>query len=81
MARTANFGWRIGTGWPGTSHAGCGDCRILHDRAATTCATTSADEPRHRQYGHYIGADAEYVVHSVRSVFTVPDELSVEEAR
>jgi L-iditol 2-dehydrogenase len=38
-------------------------------------------EGLHRQYGHNTnGAYADYVVHSVRSVFPVPDSLSDEEA-
>ena len=39
------------------------------------------DERLHRQYGHYTqGAYADYVVHSVKSVFRVPEGLSDEEA-
>ena len=35
----------------------------------------------HKQYGHNVdGAYADYVVHSIRSVFAVPDALSDEEA-
>ena len=35
----------------------------------------------HKQYGHNVdGAYADYVVHSIRSVFPVPDALSDEEA-
>ena len=38
-------------------------------------------EGLHRQYGHNAdGAYADYVVHSIRSVFPVPDSLSDEEA-
>jgi L-iditol 2-dehydrogenase len=33
-------------------------------------------EPLHHQYGHYSqGADAEYVVHSIKSVFPLPEGL------
>jgi L-iditol 2-dehydrogenase len=36
-------------------------------------------EPLHHQYGHYSqGADAEYVVHSIKSVFPIPDKLELE---
>jgi L-iditol 2-dehydrogenase len=35
-------------------------------------------EPLHHQYGHYSqGADAEYVVHSIKSVVKLPDELEL----
>jgi L-iditol 2-dehydrogenase len=33
-------------------------------------------EPLHHQYGHYSqGADAEFVVHSIKSVFPLPDDF------
>jgi L-iditol 2-dehydrogenase len=77
----ADFGWRIGDRVAGTSHAGCGYCRNCATGRYNLCQSYG-DEPRgHRQYGHYTaGAYAEYVVHSVRSVFHVPDALSLEEA-
>jgi L-iditol 2-dehydrogenase len=35
-------------------------------------------EPLHHQYGHYSqGADAEYVVQSIKSVFPLPDEIDL----
>jgi L-iditol 2-dehydrogenase len=36
-------------------------------------------EPLHHQYGHYSqGADAEFVVHSIKSVFPLPEGLALE---
>ena len=35
-------------------------------------------EPLHHQYGHYSqGADAEYVTHSIKSVFPLPDDFEL----
>lgn len=76
----ADFGWRTGTRVAGTSHAGCGFCRKCVEGRYNLCERFG-DEKVHRQYGHYTqGAYAEYVVHSIKSVFPVPDALSDEEA-
>ncbi|TAK25834.1 MAG: alcohol dehydrogenase [Chloroflexota bacterium] len=75
------FGWRIGQRVAGTSHAGCGYCRSCSIGRYNLCENYGDAARGHRQYGHYTaGAYAEYVVHSVRSVFRVPDALSFEEA-
>ena len=74
------LGWEVGTRVAGTSHAGCGFCRLCVEGRYNLCENYG-DERLHRQYGHYTqGAYADYVVHSVKSVFAVPDELSDEEA-
>ena len=76
----AELGWEVGTRVAGTSHAGCGFCRLCVEGRYNLCENYG-DERLHRQYGHYTqGAYADYVVHSVKSVFAVPDELSDEEA-
>jgi L-iditol 2-dehydrogenase len=76
----ADLGWEVGTRVAGTSHAGCGFCRLCVEGRYNICENFG-DERLHRQYGHYTqGAYADYVVHSVKSVFAVPDELSDEEA-
>ncbi len=76
----ADFGWETGTRVAGTSHAGCGFCRKCVEGRYNLCERFG-DERVHRQYGHYTqGAYAEYVVHSIKSVFGVPDALSDEEA-
>ena len=60
------------------SHAGCGFCRLCIEGRYNVCENFG-DERLHRQYGHYTqGAYADYVVHSVKSVFAVPDELQRE---
>ena len=74
------LGWEAGTRVAGTSHAGCGFCRMCVEGRYNICENFG-DERVHRQYGHYTqGAYADYVVHSVKSVFAVPDGLSDEEA-
>jgi len=80
-AGTDAFGWRAGDRVAGTSHAGCGYCRNCASGRYNLCENYGDESRGHRQYGHYsVGAYAEYVVHSVRSVFKVPNEMSAEEA-
>jgi L-iditol 2-dehydrogenase len=74
------LGWEVGTRVAGTSHAACGFCRRCVEGRYNICERFG-DLRVHRQYGHNAdGAYAEYVVHSVKSVFEVPDALSDEEA-
>ncbi|TME21686.1 MAG: alcohol dehydrogenase, partial [Chloroflexi bacterium] len=72
-----DLGWRVGQRVAGTSHAGCGYCRMCRTGRYNLCENYGR-EPLHHQYGHYSqGADAEYVVQSIRSVFPIPDELEL----
>jgi L-iditol 2-dehydrogenase len=74
------LGWEVGTRVAGTSHAPCGYCRRCIEGRYNICENFGVDG-LHAQYGHNApGAYAEYVVHSVRSVFPVPEVLSDEEA-
>jgi L-iditol 2-dehydrogenase len=76
----ATLGWSVGTRVAGTSHAACGYCRRCIEGRYNICENFGV-EGLHAQYGHNTnGAYAEYVVHSVKSVFPVPDALSDEEA-
>src|SRR5919107_522799 len=76
----ADLGWEVATRVAGTSHAACGYCRKCVEGRYNICENFGR-EGLHSQYGHNAnGAYAEYVVHSVRSVFPVPDVLSDEEA-
>ncbi|HEX8968198.1 MAG TPA: alcohol dehydrogenase catalytic domain-containing protein [Chloroflexota bacterium] len=73
----ADLGWQVGQRVAGTSHAGCGYCRMCRTGRYNLCDNYGR-EPLHHQYGHYSpGADAEYVVHSIKSVFPLPDELEL----
>lgn len=77
----AALGWRVGDRVAGTSHCGCGYCRMCLSGRYNLCENYGREELGHRQYGHYSpGAYAQYVVHSVKSVFRLPDALSLEEA-
>jgi L-iditol 2-dehydrogenase len=72
------LGWQAGQRVAGTSHAGCGYCRMCRGGRYNLCENYGR-EPLHHQYGHYSqGADAEYVVHSIKSVFPLPDEIELE---
>src|SRR5919199_2859209 len=76
-AAAADLGWRVGQRVAGTSHAGCGYCRMCRIGRYNLCDNYGR-EPLHHQYGHYSqGADAEYVVHSIKSVFPLPDALDL----
>ncbi len=71
------LGWRVGDRVAGTSHAGCGYCRNCMTGRYNLCELYG-QEPLHHQYGHYSqGADAQYVVHSIKSVFKMPPELDL----
>ena len=73
------FGWAVGTRVAGTSHAGCGFCRNCVAGRYNVCESYG-DERVHRQYGHYTqGSYAHYVVHSIKSVFPIPDSIGWDE--
>jgi L-iditol 2-dehydrogenase len=75
------FGWQEGERVAGTSHAGCGFCRMCTTGRYNLCENYGRDDIGHRQYGHYTnGAFAEYVVHSIRSVHKIPDSLPFDQA-
>lgn len=75
-----DLGLEAGTRVAGTSHAGCGYCRKCVEGRYNLCENFG-DERLHRQYGHYTqGAYADYVVHSIKSVFPIPDEMPFEVA-
>jgi L-iditol 2-dehydrogenase len=76
----AALGWRVGTRVAGTSHAGCGFCRKCVEGRYNLCENYG-NEDVHRQYGHYTqGSYAHYVVHSLKSVFPIPDGIGWDEA-
>lgn len=67
----------VGDRVAGTSHAGCGYCRMCTTGRYNLCENYGR-EPIHHQYGHYSqGADAQYVVHSVKSVFKLPEAIDL----
>lgn len=75
------FGWRPGDRVAGTSHCGCGYCRMCMTGRYNLCSNYGDEVKGHRQYGHYTqGAYADYVVHSVKSLVKVPEAMPLEEA-
>ena len=75
----ATLGWRVGDRVAGTSHDACGFCRKCVEGRYNLCENYGV-EGLHRQYGHnYQGSYAEFVVHGLKSVFHLPDELSFHE--
>lgn len=76
----AELGFDVGTRVAGTSHAACGVCQLCVEGRYNVCLNYGR-EGLHAQYGHNApGAFATYVVHSVKSVFAIPDELGFDEA-
>lgn len=75
------FGYHPGMRVAGTSHAGCGYCRMCREGRYNLCENYGRLELGHRQYGHYVqGSYATYVVHSIRSVHPIPDSMTFDEA-
>ncbi len=69
-------GFAPGTRVAGTSHSGCGYCRMCRAGRYNLCFNYGREDLGHRQYGHYTqGAYAEYVVHTIKSVFPIPDAM------
>lgn len=70
--------WQVGDRVAGTSHDACGVCQKCVEGHYNLCENYGV-EGLHRQYGHnYQGADATYVVHGVKCIFPLPDEVSFE---
>jgi L-iditol 2-dehydrogenase len=71
-------GWSIGDRVAGTSHDACGVCQACVEGRYNLCQNYGVMD-LHRQYGHnYQGADAEFVVHGVKTIFPLPDDISYE---
>src|SRR5919202_6085860 len=70
------FGFTAGTRVAGTSHSGCGYCRMCRPGRYNLCFNYGREDLGHRQYGHYTqGAYADYVVHTIKAVFPIPDAM------
>jgi len=73
------FGFKVGDRVAGTSHDACGVCQKCVEGRYNLCENYGR-AGLHRQYGHNVqGADATYVVHGVKAVFPLPDDLTYEE--
>src|SRR5436309_5583038 len=70
------YGFVPGTRIAGTSHSGCGYCRMCRTGRYNLCFNYGREDLGHRQYGHYTqGAYADYVVHTIKAVFPIPDAM------
>jgi len=70
------YGFVPGTRIAGTSHSGCGYCRMCRTGRYNLCFNYGREDLGHRQYGHYTqGAYATYVVHTIKAVFKIPDAM------
>lgn len=77
---TEGFGWKIGDRAAGTSHAGCGFCRMCTTGRYNLCENYGKEEIGHRQYGHYSqGSFAQYIAVNIKSLHKIPDTMTYEE--
>jgi L-iditol 2-dehydrogenase len=75
----AALGFAVGDRVAGTSHDACGFCKKCVEGRYNLCENYGNTEV-HRQYGHnWQGAFAEYVVHGVKSVFHLPNDMTFHE--
>ena len=73
------YGWKVGDRVAGTSHDACGVCRECVEGRYNLCENYGRPG-LHKQYGHSVqGADAEYVVQGVKTIFALPDALTFED--
>ena len=69
------FGWAVGDRVAGTSHNACGVCQKCVEGRYNLCENYGRPG-LHRQYGHNVqGSDATYVVHGVKCIFRLPDDI------
>lgn len=79
--KASQLGWKQGDRVCGISHCGCGYCEMCQKGRYNICLNYGHEERGHRQYGHYTpGAYAQYIRTSVKSIFKVPDSMSLEYA-
>lgn len=79
--RASQLGWKEGDRVCGISHCGCGYCEMCMKGRYNICLNYGFEERGHRQYGHYTpGAYAQYMRTSIRSIFKIPDSMSLEYA-
>lgn len=74
-------GFAVGDRVAGTAHCGCGYCRMCAIGRYTLCENYGHEERGHRHYGHYsTGALREYHNTSIKSIFPIPDSMTLEQA-
>lgn len=79
--KAGRLGWNEGDRVAGISHCGCGYCEMCQKGRYNICLNYGHEERGHRQYGHYTpGAYAQFMCTSVKSIFKIPDEMTLEYA-
>jgi L-iditol 2-dehydrogenase len=79
--RAEQLGWKEGDRVCAISHCGCGYCANCLKGRYNLCLNYGHEERGHRQYGHYTpGAYAQYMRTSVKSIYKIPDPMSLEYA-
>ncbi len=79
--KASSLGWKVGDRVCGISHCGCGYCEMCQKGRYNICLNYGHEDRGHRQYGHYTpGAYAQYMCTSVKSIFKIPDNMSLEYA-
>jgi L-iditol 2-dehydrogenase len=79
--KASRLGWKEGDRVCGISHCGCGYCEMCLKGRYNNCLNYGHEERGHRQYGHYTpGAYAQYMRTSIKSIFRVPDSMTLEYA-
>ncbi len=74
------FGFAVGDRVAGTAHCGCGICRMCVTGRYNLCFNYGREDLGHRHYGHYsTGAMRRYHNSSIKSVFPIPDSMTLEE--
>ena len=75
------LGFHEGDRVAGTAHCGCGYCRMCVTGRYNLCYNYGHEELGHRHYGHYsTGAMRQFHNTSIKSVFKIPDTMTLEEA-
>ena len=78
---SAELGFEIGTRVAGTAHDGCGVCRMCAIGRYNLCDNYGHEERGHHHYGHYsTGAMRQYHNTSIKSIFPIPDTMTLEQA-
>lgn len=79
--KAKRLGWNEGDRVCGISHCGCGYCDMCLKGRYNNCLNYGHEERGHRQYGHYTaGAYAQYMCSSVKSIYKIPDAMTLETA-
>ena len=78
---SSELGFEVGSRVTGTAHDGCGVCRMCVIGRYNLCDNYGHEERGHHHYGHYsTGAMRQFHNTSIKSVFKIPDTMTLEQA-